>query len=128
MRGLAWSGSALTAQVVLNIVSVSILARILTPHDYGVIAGAFVVVAFGTMLSGLGLGPTLIQRREIGPEHVATATTLSLAISVLLGGARDGAEKIQYRRGGGAAYRGLSRVGRRSAAINVSSYALSLTA
>ncbi len=83
--GLAWSGGTLGAQFVLNIASVAILARILSPHDYGVMAAANIVTAFGLMLASLGLMPALIQRIEISRDHIATALFLSISMTVLLG-------------------------------------------
>jgi PST family polysaccharide transporter len=53
------------------------LARLVAPRDFGLIAIALVVVNFAALLSGLGLGPALVQRRDLRPEHVAVAFTLS---------------------------------------------------
>lgn len=84
INGLAWSLSTLLTQTLLNVVSVSILARLLAPHDYGVMSAAMLIVALGTMLSGLGLGPTIIQRKTLDPAHVAVAFIMSFCIGALL--------------------------------------------
>jgi PST family polysaccharide transporter len=85
LHGLAWSGGTLAVQFALNVASVAILARILSPHDYGVMAAANIVTSFGLMLASLGLTPALIQRSEVNREHIATSLFLSVALAVLLG-------------------------------------------
>jgi O-antigen/teichoic acid export membrane protein len=42
-----------------------VLARILTPEDFGLLAVAMVVIAFVTLFQDLGLKQALVQRREI---------------------------------------------------------------
>jgi len=85
LHGLVWSGGTLGVQFALNIASVAILARILSPHDYGVMAAANIVTSFGLMLASLGLMPALIQRAEVSRDHIATALFLSIAMTALLG-------------------------------------------
>ena len=43
-----------------------ILARILTPEDFGLMAVAMVVIAFATLFQDLGLKQALVQRKEAG--------------------------------------------------------------
>jgi O-antigen/teichoic acid export membrane protein len=78
VRGAAWIGGASVARLGLRVVSVAILARLLTPHDYGVVAGAVIAMDFAAMIYGMGLAPTLVQRKEVRPEHVATAFSATL--------------------------------------------------
>jgi O-antigen/teichoic acid export membrane protein len=73
LRGAAWISGASVARLALRVVSVAILARLLTPHEYGVLAGALIAMDFAAMIYGMGLAPTLVQRKEVGPDHVATA-------------------------------------------------------
>lgn len=86
VKGLAWSLATLLAQVILNVLSVAILARLLTPHDYGIMSAATIIVAFAASLSGLGLVPTIIQRKEISQSHISTALALCMGIGILLAG------------------------------------------
>jgi len=83
LRGAAWIGGASVARLALRVVSVAILARLLTPHEYGVVAGALIAMDFAAMIYGMGLAPTLVQRKEVRPDHVATAFSSALFIAVL---------------------------------------------
>jgi O-antigen/teichoic acid export membrane protein len=83
VRGAAWIGGASMAKLGLRIVSVAILGRLLTPQEYGVVAGALIAMDFAAMVYGMGLAPTLIQRKDLRPDHVATAFSSALFMSVL---------------------------------------------
>ena len=83
LKGAAWIGGASVARLALRVVSVAILARLLTPHEYGVVAGALIAMDFAAMIYTMGLAPTLIQRKELRPDHVATAFFSALFIAVL---------------------------------------------
>jgi PST family polysaccharide transporter len=85
LKGAAWIGGASVARLALRVVSVAILARLLTPHEYGVVAGALIAMDFAAMIYTMGLATTLIQRKELRPDHVATAFSSSLFIAVLTG-------------------------------------------
>ena len=71
------------AKLGLRIVSVAILGRLLTPQEYGIVAGALIAMDFAEMVYGMGLAPTLIQRRDVRPDHVATAFSSALVMAVL---------------------------------------------
>jgi O-antigen/teichoic acid export membrane protein len=83
LEGAAWIGAASVARLALRVVSVAILARLLTPHEYGVVAGALIAMDFASMIYGMGLAPTLIQRKEVRPDHVATAFFSALLMAFL---------------------------------------------
>ena len=83
LKGAAWIGGASVARLALRVVSVAILARLLTPHEYGVVAGALIAMDFAAMIYGMGLAPTLVQRKEVRPDHVATAFSSALFMAVL---------------------------------------------
>lgn len=85
LKGAAWIGGTSTVQLGLRVISIGILARLLSPEEYGIVAGALVAMAFAAMVCTMGLAPTLIQSKEIRPDHVATAFSSSLAIAVLAG-------------------------------------------
>jgi O-antigen/teichoic acid export membrane protein len=83
MKGAAWISGASVARLALRVISVAILARLLTPHEYGIVAGALIAMDFAAMIYGMGLAPTLIQREEVRPDHVATAFASALFMAAL---------------------------------------------
>lgn len=63
-------GLAQTVKIVTVVVSTIIVARILTPGDYGVIAMAAPVTAFVLLFQNLGLNHAVVQARTISPEQL----------------------------------------------------------
>ena len=47
-------------------------------------SAVFIVVALGNTLSGLGLAPTIIQKKDLTEDHLATALVSSLGIGLTL--------------------------------------------
>lgn len=65
LTGLKWTaGGRLGAQVITWAITL-IVMRLLTPEDYGLLAMANVFFAFMLMLSEAGLGPALIQKKNL---------------------------------------------------------------
>jgi len=86
MKGAATSvarGAVLTVAMrwtdqLIGIVSTLILARILVPEDFGVIAMASMIIGLTDVLFDLGVNVALIQNRHATPSHFHTAWTLRL--------------------------------------------------
>ncbi len=67
----------------IGLVSTLVLARLLVPADFGVIAMASVVIALADVIFDLGVYVTLIQSRAPTQEHFDTAWTLGLLQSAV---------------------------------------------
>ncbi len=61
-----------------------IVARLLTPADFGLMAASAAVLLAATTLAELGIEPALVARREIRPGDLRVAWTLALGRSVVL--------------------------------------------
>lgn len=62
-----------------------LLARLLTPEDFGVMAAAMVVISLSQAIADGGLGKALVQRRESVDACANAAFWISLAFSTVLG-------------------------------------------
>jgi PST family polysaccharide transporter len=82
LRGMAWAYGAYVGGRVLVLVSTAILARLLTPRDFGVVALALVFTVFLESIKDLGLGQALIVASA--DEEDERAQTV-FAWSVVLG-------------------------------------------
>jgi PST family polysaccharide transporter len=69
--------SALVGAIAQFSISV-VLARLLVPADFGVMALAAVVLGFMQPLGDLGIGGAVVQRSELSDRHVRTAFTFSV--------------------------------------------------
>ena len=72
------------AVVILSLVFSALLARILTPDDYGVLAIVTVFVNFFSLFYDMGIGPAVIQNKELTDEDTNRVFTFSLMLGLLL--------------------------------------------
>lgn len=72
----------------LSIGATAILARLLTPYDYGLIGMVVVFTGFVALFKDLGLSLATVQRPEITDEQISTLfwvnVTISVAITLLM--------------------------------------------
>ncbi|WP_147803626.1 lipopolysaccharide biosynthesis protein [Alkalicoccus halolimnae] len=85
MNGLIWMMSGSGIQSILQFVVLIVLARLLDPESFGVISAALVIITFVLILSSLGFGPALVQKKEISDKEIGTSYTVSLVLSLLFG-------------------------------------------
>ena len=77
-RATQWRlASALTSAVARLGIGV-LLARLLPPADFGVVALAFVILGFAQPLGDLGIASAVVQRRDLTFRHVRAAFTFSV--------------------------------------------------
>ena len=84
-RGIAWSAAATATSKALSLVSILVLARLLAPAEFGVVAAVAVYIALIELGSDLGMKPTVVYEQETGvSERVQTAFTMNLVTAVAL--------------------------------------------
>ena len=77
-KGVLWiSISSLTTRV-LNVISAIILARILLPEDFGLMAIALSIISFSQGTTQTGFETALIQKKNSVAELLDTAWTIEL--------------------------------------------------
>lgn len=85
LGGIFWMAWGKGATAVTQVVVLAVLARLLSPADFGVVSAALLVIAFSGIFSRLGLGPALVQRPNLEPRHLETAATVSILFGILIG-------------------------------------------
>ncbi len=84
MKAGGWVTAGFVLDKVIAAVQLAILARLLTPADFGLVAASAVVLLTLLTLSEVGLEPALVTRDEVGERDLAVAWTLSLARGTVL--------------------------------------------
>jgi PST family polysaccharide transporter len=84
LSGLFWMALATGANVFALLLVLVVLARLLTPADFGLAAAALMVMGFSAIFSELGIGPAVVQRPELRTAHLRSGFTLSLVLGVLI--------------------------------------------
>ncbi len=80
IAGAFWIGGASVVRLFIRMFAVAILARLVTPTDFGILAASLIVVDFAVMMGQLGLNSVIIQRKEILDRHLATAFGVSIPL------------------------------------------------
>lgn len=78
IHGAVWLGSARMVMSLLNAVGIVVLARILTPDDFGIVAITMAVVTVIVAITEAAFHQALVQCREPTQAHVDTVWTMSL--------------------------------------------------
>lgn len=86
-NNVGWSVLAKTSTFGLKFVTVPILARILSPQEFGVVAVAQTVVMFLTMIGSAGLATSLVMQKEEDMETVHTVFWANLLMATVMGAA-----------------------------------------
>lgn len=80
--GLFWRfGERFTAQLISFVVSI-VLARILLPSDYGIVAIVTIFINLADTLVTSGLGTSLVQKKEADELDFSTMNIASIAIAI----------------------------------------------
>lgn len=89
-KGTKWYAAMRWSIRGLGFISSAILARLLLPEDFGLVAIVMVICGFLSLIFDFGVNWALVQNSKVTDDHFDTAWTLrlmeSLAIAALLGG------------------------------------------
>lgn len=86
LAALGWSGTAQVVQQLLQFIFSVILARLLSPHEFGLIGMIVVFTGFASLFSELGLGAALIQKIDIDEGHLNSVFWINVAAGIVLTG------------------------------------------
>ena len=84
VRGAISLGSARVVGNLLGTISIIVLARLLTPEDFGIVAIASSILSIVQCCTELSLSSALIQKEVVKRSHIDTAWTMSLLRSLAL--------------------------------------------
>ena len=84
LNNLSWKfAERIAAQLVTVIVSI-ILARMLTPQDYGIIAIVTIFITFANVFVSDGFGSALIQKKEVDALDYSSVLYFNIIFSIVL--------------------------------------------
>ncbi len=84
VKNIGWSGISQVVRLVLQFVSTAVLARLLTPKDFGLMAMIVVFTNFIMIFSDFGLTAALIQRKELNEEHLSSSFWINVLTGLFL--------------------------------------------
>lgn len=72
------------ANVALQLILTAVLARLLTPEQYGVMAGITIFTSLFSILADMGFGPAIIQFKQLKKDDYGSIFLFSIGIGLLL--------------------------------------------
>src|SRR5690606_11088075 len=71
------------SNIIFQITIGSILARLLSPEEFGIVAVIFVFTAFFNLLSDFGIGTAIIQNKELSKSHIQSIFNCTIIFGIL---------------------------------------------
>lgn len=81
--GLSWNTLTVVLQVVIQLVYTGLFARLVTPDAFMLMGLVLSIMGFAEIFSQVGVGPALIQRKEIHQQHINGAFYTALLLGLL---------------------------------------------
>lgn len=82
--GAVWALGQQSGAQIMQIGAAVVLARLLTPYDFGIGAAVGFFLRFANKLNSIGFGGALVRLKEVRPEHVSSVFVVSLGMSVAM--------------------------------------------
>lgn len=87
MSGGRWGAIRSVVLQVLNIATTAVLARLLVPEDFGLVAITVLVLTMFELVTRVGFGASVIRRQPLTVEMTSTFFWASLGLGLIVGGA-----------------------------------------
>lgn len=84
IRGMSWMGFLRVATRGIAFLRLAVLARILTPSQFGVFGIATLVLSFLEVLTETGINVFLIQKKEKSDEYISSAWVVSIVRGTII--------------------------------------------
>ena len=72
------------SNVLVQLIINAILARLLTPDDYGIVAIITVFISFFTIIADMGVGPAIIQHKDLSKREISDIFIFTVLTAVVI--------------------------------------------
>jgi len=80
VRGIAWTGAARWSTQAVTWAATLVIARILSPSDYGIFSLATLYLGFLSLVTEFGLGSAIVTIRNLTDLEIGQLNTLSVLL------------------------------------------------
>lgn len=84
LRGVILTAITKYTGVLVSIFTGAVLARLLSPEDFGVVALITVFTTFFTMLSDVGIAPAIVQHKQLTENDLSSIFSFSIIVGLFL--------------------------------------------
>jgi len=86
VAGISWSVASQIGRHGTLAVTTIVLANLLSPREFGLLAMITIITRFAEVITELGFGAALIQRKELSPIHVSSVFWVNLGTGAVVTG------------------------------------------
>ncbi|MCH8091366.1 MAG: MOP flippase family protein [Proteobacteria bacterium] len=83
-EGAYWTGTSSVVVTVLQFAQLAVLARLLVPEDFGLMAMMMVVIGFAQAFADMGISNAIIHRQDTTDEHLSSLYWLNILAGIVL--------------------------------------------
>lgn len=84
LKGIFYTAISKYSNVIITIIISAILARLLSPEEFGIVALVSVFTAFFSLLGNMGIGPAIVQVKELTQLDLSSIFTFSVLMAFIL--------------------------------------------
>ena len=84
VSGLKWNAATQASAKALQFVALIVLARLLSPNEFGLFGMILVFTGFASIIADAGLNASIIQKQELSEANLNSAFWLSITIGLFL--------------------------------------------
>lgn len=84
ITGVFYSAIAKYAGIFISLIVTAILARLLSPDEFGVVAVATVIITFFGIFTDMGISPAIIQNKELTEKDLSNIFSFTIFGGILL--------------------------------------------
>ncbi len=86
VSGVAWTASLYFCQMIMQLAFMAVLARLLSPAEFGIAAAAMIYVQFVRLFSEVGIAQAIVQMPQLDERLLRVGFAIVLALSLVLFG------------------------------------------
>lgn len=83
-KGVMWTAIGKYAGIAVQLVISMVLARLIAPEDFGVVAIAQVAISFVSIISDLGIGAAVVQNKTLDDRDLDSIFTFTILFAIIL--------------------------------------------
>ncbi len=81
--GIIYSVLSKYSDIVVSIFVSALLARLLTPSEFGIVAILVVFISFFNLLSNLGISPAIVQHQSLSDEDISSIFSFTIVLGFI---------------------------------------------
>lgn len=84
ISGVAYTAIAKYSGIIISLIVTAVLARLIVPEEFGIVAIATVIITFFAIFSDLGIAPAIVQNKELNEKDLSNIFSFTLFMGLIL--------------------------------------------